>query len=292
MADDLFSPLESGPVPPLVSAAGVRARGDRQRARSRATLAAAAAAVTALAVGGSYVAFGGTGRDALQPAPLAGPSISSLASPSSSPLASSAAAPSPSTAAVSPTPVLASSPVPTATPSRPPSPSPSPQRDVLGPEDRLDLTRLGPVRIGMTREEAERAAGVPITVAQMQPDLSGRCTVVRPESTLPGVTFLLVNGRVAMIQVDAPATNRTRSGVRVGSSEQEVRRTYGDALEEQERYTMGDPAPGEDLGVNLILAPAGERQSLLFEVLDGKVISYRTGSRTQVIASYSEGCTD
>jgi len=158
---------------------------------------------------------------------------------------------------------------------------------VLGPEDRLDLTRLGPVRIGMTLAEAEQAAGVPFVVPQMQPDVDGLCTVVRPESTLPGVTFLLVDQRITMIHIDAPATNPTRSGVRVGSSEQQVRETYGDALEEREHPYYADE-PGR--AVYLVVVPDGERQSLLVEVVDGTVTSFSVGLLPQLIAGYGEGC--
>jgi len=66
MPDDLFSPWGEVQVPPMASAATVRARGDRRRRRSQAVLAGAGALVVALALTGGLALAGG-GRQVVQP---------------------------------------------------------------------------------------------------------------------------------------------------------------------------------------------------------------------------------
>lgn len=79
MPDDLFAPLGEGQVPPMASAATVRARGDQRRRRSKAALTGTGALVVALAVTGGLALAGGE-RQVVQP----GAPVPSSTAPSSS----------------------------------------------------------------------------------------------------------------------------------------------------------------------------------------------------------------
>ena len=83
---------------------------------------------------------------------------------------------------------------------------------------KLGFAGLGPVHIGMAAAQARRA------VRGMTEDMaaSGDCHYIHERSE-PGVLFMISNGRVARVDV-RDSHHSTISGVRVGTSEQSVKR--------------------------------------------------------------------
>lgn len=88
---------------------------------------------------------------------------------------------------------------------------------------RLSVDGLGPVRIGMTLDEARTASGLPLVTTE-----GPYCRGYRSDSPPTGVALVAVEGSttVDFITVSEP-TIATVSGIWVGSSEAEVRRAYG-----------------------------------------------------------------
>src|SRR5215468_7870008 len=86
---------------------------------------------------------------------------------------------------------------------------------------RLTQDGFGPVRWGMTVAEAGKALGGALTV-DGEP---GDCHWVVSKS-LPGVVFMVEDGRITRADVDDPrwATDR---GLHLGDSEEQARRIYG-----------------------------------------------------------------
>ena len=158
---DLLAALSDAPLPPLATAAQVRARGDQRRARSRALLAGAGAAVVLLGAGATYAL--GTGPDTLRtaaPAPSRAPAAAtSPATPTPTPAPTQTpTATATATAPPPPAPPTPASPSASATASA--SSSPSPVRDVAVPAAALvDAADLGAywVRTASSRSAAEPA---------------------------------------------------------------------------------------------------------------------------------------
>lgn len=150
--------------------------------------------IAVLAVGGGVVAVGRAGADG--PAGGAGQPRSSTA------------------------PAVAASPVPTA-PAAAGTPGP------LTPDSQLSPIGIGPVKTGMTVEEAERAGGVALLPGadEFSPD----CWYVVPEGWEggddPAVSFLVRGDAITMVQVGSGGTS-TREGIGVGSTEQDVHEAY------------------------------------------------------------------
>lgn len=190
-----------------------------------------------------------------------------------------------------PTPTTAA-PVTTPAP-QPPATSPSttslpttvaPER--LTAESRLRLDGLGPVRVGMTLAEASAAAGVTI---RLRPEESGGldCSYARPVDGPEDMAFMVVGGRIVRIDVGFLGTTRVRtlSGVGRGSTEADVMKTYpGQIRVERHHYVDG--------AHDLVYVPgdhAFSRYSMIFEAIDGKVTSFRSGLAEQV--AWIEGCS-
>jgi hypothetical protein len=104
-----------------------------------------------------------------------------------------------------------------APPTQPPG---EPDSEPLTADSTITTQGLGPVLAGMTLEEAEAAAGTDLVA---EGSALGGCRSFGVEN-LPGVSFMVVDGDIARVDVTEP-TVATRSGLRVGDS--------GDAVEEE-----------------------------------------------------------
>ena len=115
------------------------------------------------------------------------------------------------------------------------TPTLAPGEDRLSTASRLGYAGLGPIKLGVTLGDAEKAGDVTIVagdcpwVVHPGPD-SGLAPVVMPYGTITGYTVWAASGVVDQIDVTNPATS-TISGVHVGSTYDDVLRTYPSAVE-------------------------------------------------------------
>lgn len=105
------------------------------------------------------------------------------------------------------------------------APVPTPVAAAAPPLSRAPLTLdgIGPIRIGMTVNDASAAAQVRL-VSESEPGQA--CSLYKPEGGPKGVLFGAMNGRIQMIVADGWSRSPTLEGVRVGDAPTKVRRTY------------------------------------------------------------------
>ncbi|MBD2578244.1 GerMN domain-containing protein [Oscillatoria sp. FACHB-1406] len=147
---------------------------------------------------------------------------------------------------------------------------------------KLALTSLGPVRVGMTPEEASRAAGTKIVEWGTNPERY--CLYYRPEGEPKDVSFMVVEGRIARIDIDTRSIT-TLGGAKIGDSEARIRALYpGQIKAEPHEYVSG--------GKYLIFVPRDSAQGnyrVVFETdASGIVTRLRSGKLPEV--KYVEGC--
>jgi hypothetical protein len=143
---------------------------------------------------------------------------------------------------------------------------------------RLSLESFGPVRVGMTIAEPQRAAGVETQLDDSR-FASENCSFLRVVLD-PNVQFMIEDGKVSRIDI-TDAHHKTVEGVGIGDTEARAQSVYGGKLEvEPHKYL--------DNGHYLILRSQNKKSALLFET-DGKRI---TSMRAGVVPSveYVEGC--
>jgi hypothetical protein len=141
---------------------------------------------------------------------------------------------------------------------------------------RLTLNGLGPLRIGMTLKDVEDA-GFRVKI-EHNFDVN-ECAQAEVEGQ-KHIWLMFENGRLARVEVYGGRTT-TFSGVRVGDTEERVRKTYG------ARLTV-EPHKYDDNGHYLIVFSTDRRQALVMET-DGKVVTeFRAG--LALPAQYVEGC--
>jgi hypothetical protein len=140
--------------------------------------------------------------------------------------------------------------------------------------DRISHAGLGPIKLGMTERQIERAAKRQIKLGYYGPGVD--CAT----AALAGKTHGLFTGkRLRRIYVRTPRF-ATKEGIRVGSSEQRVLAVYPGRLSRQpQKYR-----PEED---DLILRK--DNRKVIFTLAHGQVEEISTGRKPEI--DLVEGCS-
>jgi hypothetical protein len=99
------------------------------------------------------------------------------------------------------------------------------------------------VRIGMSLEEAIQAYGAALTQTDGLAPRGARCFHVSPAYRSGAFAFLVVEGRIARIDVFAPGP-MTAEGVGVGSSESDVLRAYAGRVHAEPYFLTAEARDG------------------------------------------------
>jgi hypothetical protein len=139
---------------------------------------------------------------------------------------------------------------------------------------------IGPIQIGMNLSDA-----VNMGLLNDNPTRNPKCDWVYPAvgSGIPDVNVMVVNGKVARIDVDTGAVT-TEDGGKIGDSEDRIKSIYGDDVQvEPHKYNAG----WHYLTVLGDSASAGK--ALVFETDGKQVTSFRGGRLPEV--KWVEGCS-
>lgn len=154
-----------------------------------------------------------------------------------------------------------------------------PGRDTLS-DITLNEDGLGQIQIGMPLDDA-----VSMGVLNENPNMNRNCDFVFPAvgAGIPeGVSAMVVNGRIARIDVDTGAVT-TDDGAKIGDSEDRIRSIYGDEVQvEPHKYIEG----GHYMTVMGDSASAGK--AIVFETDGKRVTMFRAGRLPEV--KWVEGC--
>ncbi|HYI93789.1 MAG TPA: hypothetical protein VEX68_09620 [Bryobacteraceae bacterium] len=144
---------------------------------------------------------------------------------------------------------------------------------------RLSFTGLGPVRIGMTESQVRKILSGKVKTEKA---MGSDCYYMNP--TASGLGFMMLSSRVARIDV-FKGSWRSVSGAGIGSTEEQVKKMYGDLLSvKRHKY--------DDKGHYLIVRPRDptyKGYEMRFET-DGKIVrTFRSGLAEAVLLV--EGCS-
>lgn len=153
----------------------------------------------------------------------------------------------------------------------------------LTPDARVSTAAFGPIRFGMTPDEAAAAAGLPFVTEDPLNSAPSCYYGFVDDPAFDAVSFLLADGTIGSVQVYGGGF-RTDAGVGVGSTADEVRAAYGAAVVEAENPYNPD-------GLTLIVESPDGGGAIFLET-DGSpdqlVTDFRAGRYPEV--SYIEGC--
>ena len=141
----------------------------------------------------------------------------------------------------------------------------------LGTNDSISTVGLGEVTFGMTVAQAQVAAGTDLINCAPASD----CYRVTPARGPEGISFLVTESTIERVDIVAgPLT--TRSGIGIGSPEDDIINLFGDQIETQ---------VNDDSSVDLIFVPQDESDAefrVIFTIRDGVVETFRSGRIPQV----------
>lgn len=137
---------------------------------------------------------------------------------------------------------------------------------------------FGALRAGMTVAEAEQALGakLPLLGPSMEP-----CHYVSLQGS-PGVAFMVIDGRIARVDVQRESPIKTAEGAGIGDPEDRIRALYPGTIETQ-------PHKYSDGNYLIVRAPADSNYRIIFETDGKRVTSYRAGRMPEV--RWVEGCS-
>jgi hypothetical protein len=143
---------------------------------------------------------------------------------------------------------------------------------------------IGPVLVGMTIAQAEKASGRKFDTETYDPSLGNTCRYSTPQG-LAGVGFMVVDNRIARADVWANRKITTFSGAKIGDSEARIKQLYGNQIVVQQHEYRPK-------GHYLVFVPkdkADQKFRVVFETDGQKVTQFRSGRLPEV--SYVEGCS-
>jgi hypothetical protein len=167
----------------------------------------------------------------------------------------------------------------TAAPSAAPAAPAAPQGPANLANSALRADGIGPLRVGMTVAEADRALGGLDRATGL-----AQCDYVHPKNGPAHVAFMVEEGRISRVDVEDSASVTTSAGVRPGESEARVREAYPNARVHPHKY--------DDRGHYFVVipgAPADTLHRIVFETNGTVVTSMRGGLYPAV--EYVEGCS-
>ena len=99
----------------------------------------------------------------------------------------------------------------------------------------------GPVRIGMTRDQAEKALKIRLEGEAF--DNEGSCfELYSSDHKLAGLYFMFLDGKLSRVSAGEKSTIKTPRGVGVGATAAEVQAAYGEKLQVEAHHYLDLPA--------------------------------------------------
>jgi hypothetical protein len=146
---------------------------------------------------------------------------------------------------------------------------------------RITTKGFGTVKVGMTADQASAALGVRLVLGESFDD-HGQCRFATPARNFAGVSFMMISGRIARVDVDSDAY-ATPSGATVGMTVQQVKAMYPG------RIQVSPHAYSDGHYLTYMPKDATDRNYRIVFETDGKrVTSIRAGRLPEV--EYVEGC--
>ncbi|MBD2105892.1 hypothetical protein [Nodosilinea sp. FACHB-13] len=145
----------------------------------------------------------------------------------------------------------------------------------------LKTTGLGPIRVGMEIDNLRAKGLTPVLIEDAS---NGQCQYYRIKDHGEPLGLMAIDNQVLRVDIWPGSLTTTRSGIRIGSTEQDLVRVYGEQLE-----ATANPVT---LGKTVIFTPQDPGEDvyrLVFETDDqGRVTQFRAGQFPSV--TWAEGC--
>jgi hypothetical protein len=154
----------------------------------------------------------------------------------------------------------------------------------------LSFQGVGPVQLGMTVKDAERALGTKLAPRSLVYTSDECFQTLRADKKDPGITYVVEDGTITVINVfssdgQTPGViDKHRLGI--GATEGDVRRAYGRVKRRLGFYDRGEPPEGDPAYVPEFWIEAespDRKRTILFITRAGKITSIAIGLKPMVL---------
>jgi hypothetical protein len=149
-------------------------------------------------------------------------------------------------------------------------------RSRLTDGSKLALNGIGPIRVGMTVDEASRLAGVRLVKSRTLQPLF--CTYLEPLGGPKGIDFMVIEGRIATVDIRNKWVT-TIKGSKIGDSEERIFALYPGQIQ----ATKSLYSPNRNKNLTFVPKDAADKNyRMIFEITNHRVTSFRTGKFPEV----------
>jgi hypothetical protein len=154
----------------------------------------------------------------------------------------------------------------------------------------LSWQGVGPVQLGMTMKDAERALGTKLELRSIVYTSDECYETWRADKKDPGIGYVIEDGKITVIRVYSPdgqtpdVTDKHRLGI--GGTEDDIRRAYGQVKKSLGPYDRGEPPENDPAYVPEFWIEAespDNKRAILFITSAGKITSMATGFKPMVL---------
>jgi hypothetical protein len=154
----------------------------------------------------------------------------------------------------------------------------------------LSFQGVGPVQLGMTVKDAERALGTKLEPRSLVYTSDECYQTLRTDRKDPGITYVVEDGKITVINVFS-SDGQTPDVIDkhllgIGGTEDDIRRSYGEVKKRLGFYDRGEPPENDPAYVPEFWieadSPDGKR-TILFVTKAGKITSMATGLKPMVL---------
>jgi len=156
----------------------------------------------------------------------------------------------------------------------------------LTEQSKLAINGIGPIRVGMTVNEASQSAGVKLVFVMNEPDAYS-CSYFKPQGELKDIAFMVTKGRIARIDIGDKRITTIR-GAKIGDTLDRIISLYPGQIQITKTPLTARP---EGNPKNLTFVPkddADKNYRIIFQTALNQVIRFRSGKLPEV--EFIEGC--
>ncbi|MEK0194978.1 hypothetical protein [Microcoleus anatoxicus] len=158
----------------------------------------------------------------------------------------------------------------------------------LTENSKLALNGIGPIRVGMTVDEASESAGIKLIISGSGGRDEYQCSYVQPKGEPKGIAFMVTKGRIARVDIFSNKQITTIKGAKIGDNEERIFSLYPGQIKATRHPYQGLPPRN---GKYLTFVPkdaADKNYRIIFETANNRVMRFRSGKIPEV--DYIEGC--
>jgi len=157
----------------------------------------------------------------------------------------------------------------------------------LTENSKLAINGIGPIRVGMTVDEASRAAGVRLVKGYAGLD-ENFCSYFKPQGEPKGINFMVTKGRIVRIDISNERVT-TIKGAKIGDTEDRIISLYPGQIQVTRHPYQRLPLTNQKYLTFVPKDAADKSYRIIFETSKNRVERFRSGKIPQV--EYIEGCS-